>query len=234
MPALTADSITAGYDGGPPILDGASVHAMSGKITVILGPNGAGKSTLAKTIVGRLRVTSGHIRLGETELTGLPTHKLVRNGLAYLPQQQNVFTDMSVIENLQMGGYIRKHGLVERIEQLFEVFPDLVEDRRKKAGALSGGQQRMLALARLLVTDPVIAILDEPTAGLSPRYAELVWDRLAQIRDLGVGLLVIEQNAESAMRHADTLCLIAQGRNVLSGEASELRYSDEISRILVG
>jgi ABC-type branched-subunit amino acid transport system ATPase component len=234
MRQLRADSITAGYAGGPLILDGVSVTAPAGKITVVLGPNGAGKSTLAKAIVGRLRVKSGHVFLDDKELTGLRTYELVRSGVAYLPQVKNVFDQMTVQENLEMGGFIRRSALRDRIERLYTVFPDLVVDRKKKAGALSGGQQRMLALARLLMTDPAIAILDEPTAGLSPRYSDLVWERLTQIRDLGVGLLVIEQNAHTAMERADFVFLMSLGRNVLSGETAEVRSSEEITRILVG
>jgi branched-chain amino acid transport system ATP-binding protein len=234
MPAIRAESVTAGYGSGPPVLDGVSITAEAGKIAVVLGPNGAGKSTLAKAIVGRLPIMSGDVFLDKQRLTGLQTHQLVRRGVAYLPQLMNVFSQMTVLENLEMGGYIRKSALAERIEQLFELFPDLVADRRKKAGALSGGQQRMLALARLLVTDPIVAILDEPTAGLSPLYSDLVWERLSQIRALGVGLLVIEQNANTALELADTVCLMALGRNVLSGTAAEVRDSDEITRILVG
>jgi ABC-type branched-subunit amino acid transport system ATPase component len=234
MPQLRADSIVAGYGSGPPILNGVSVTAEAARITVILGPNGAGKSTLAKAIVGRLPIRSGHVHLDQTELTRLRTYELVRRGVAYLPQVMNVFDQMTVQENLEMGGYTRKSVLQHRIGQLYEVFPDLVADKRKKAGALSGGQQRMLALARMLMTDPVIAILDEPTAGLSPLYSDLVWERLSQIRELGVGLLVIEQNAHTAMERADTVILLELGRNVLTGAASEVRDSDEITRILVG
>jgi ABC-type branched-subunit amino acid transport system ATPase component len=141
---------------------------------------------------------------------------------------------MSVQENLEMGGYTRKGDLRGRIAQVLELFPDLAADRRKQAGDLSGGQQRMLTLARLLMTEPVAAILDEPTAGLSPLYAERVWAQIDRIRATGVALLVVEQNASLAMKHADSVCLLAQGRNVLSGPASELREHAEVARILVG
>jgi branched-chain amino acid transport system ATP-binding protein len=133
-----------------------------------------------------------------------------------------------------MGGYTLKGDLRQRIAHVLELFPDLGADKHKKAGALSGGQQRMLALARLLMTDPVVAILDEPTAGLSPLYAERVWEQIDRIRGTGVGLLVVEQNASLAMEHADLVCLLAQGRNVLSGQADELRERPEVARILVG
>lgn len=233
MAILRAEGITAGYD-GPPVLDNVEVTADAGKTTVILGPNGAGKSTLAKAIIGLLRIRSGQVYLADHEVTGLGPHRLVRRGLGYLPQLANVFDDMSVLENLEMGGYTLKRKPRQRIEQVLELFPDLAADRRKKASALSGGQQRMLALARLLMTDPVVAILDEPTAGLSPLYAERVWGQIDRIRGSGVGLLVVEQNASLAMDHADAVYLLAQGRNVLSGDAADMRERAEVARILVG
>jgi branched-chain amino acid transport system ATP-binding protein len=233
VPTLTAEAITAGYD-GPPILDNVTVTAEAGKIAVILGPNGAGKSTLAKAIVGLLTVRHGTVRLQDADVTGMGPHKLVRRGLAYLPQLMNVFDELSVVENLEMGGYTVKGKLDGRIANLLEIFPDLAKDRHKKSGTLSGGQQRMLALARLLMTDPVVAILDEPTAGLSPLYAARVWEHITRIRDLGVGLLVVEQNAQMAMEYADAVFLLAQGRNVLSGDAVKLRHEEQVARILVG
>jgi branched-chain amino acid transport system ATP-binding protein len=231
--ALRAAGITAGYD-GPPVLDDVAVTAEAGRTTVVLGPNGAGKSTLAKAIVGLLRVRSGQVFLAGADVTGLAPHKRVRRGLGYLPQLANVFDAMSVQENLEMGGYTRRGDLRSRIDQVLELFPDLAADKRKKASDMSGGQQRMLALARLLMTEPVAAILDEPTAGLSPLYAERVWRQIDRIRGTGVALLVVEQNASLAMEHADSVWLLAQGRNVLSGSAAEMRERDEVARILVG
>ena len=215
MSDLTAVGITAGYD-GPPVLDKAHTT------TVILGPNGAGKSTLAKAIVGLLTIREGTVTLLGENITGMGPHKLVRRGLAYLPQLMNIFDQMSVIENLEMGGYTIQGSLNQRVDTVFELFPDLAKDRHKKSGELSGGQQRMLALARLLMTDPKVAILDEPTAGLSPLYAERVWEQIDRIRGLGVGLL------------ADSVFLLAQGRNVTSGPTAEVRGRDEVARILVG
>ena len=233
MPELTATDITAGYD-GPPILDKVSVRATAGTTTVILGPNGAGKSTLAKAIMGLLVIKEGRVELDGEDVTGMGPHKLVRLGVGYLPQLMNIFDQMSVLENLQMGGYTLRNAMQARIETVLELFPDLAVDRHKKSGTLSGGQQRMLALARLLMTEPKVAILDEPTAGLSPLYAQRVWEQIDRIRALGVGLLVVEQNATMAMDHADSVYLLAQGRNVSAGKAAELRQSDEVARILVG
>jgi ABC-type branched-subunit amino acid transport system ATPase component len=230
---LRAEAIVAGYD-GPPVLDGVSVAAEAGKIAVVLGPNGAGKSTLAKAIVGLVRAKSGRVYLRNRDVTGQGPHLLVRQGVAYLPQLLNFFDRLSVIENLEMGGYTVKGSLRTRIADLMEIFPDLQKDRHKRSGTLSGGQQRMLALARMLMTDPTVAILDEPTAGLSPLYAERVWSQIVRIAELGVALLVIEQNATMAMDRADNVFLLAQGRNVIQGPAREIRDRSEVARILVG
>ncbi len=233
MSVLRAEAVTAGYD-GPPILDQVSVEIPAGESTVILGPNGAGKSTLAKAIIGLLPITSGKILLQERDVTGMGPHKLIRQGLAYLPQLANIFDQLSVLENLEMGGYTVGSKLRARIETVLELFPDLANDRTKKGGALSGGQQRMLAVARMLMTDPQVAILDEPTAGLSPLYADRVWEQIDRIRGLGVGLMVVEQNATMAMDHADNVYLLAQGRTVTSGKAADLREQPDVARVLVG
>ncbi len=230
---LVATEITAGYD-GPPVLDRTSVEVVPGRTSVVLGPNGAGKSTLAKAIIGLLPPTSGSVVLRGEDVTGTPPHRLVRQGLAYLPQLLNIFDQLTVLENLLMGGFTFRGRLSDRISEVLSLFPDLASERGKKAGQLSGGQQRMLALARLLMTDPLVAVLDEPTAGLSPLYAERVWAQLDGMRDRGIGLLVIEQNAKIAMAHADTAFLLAQGRNVLSGPARDLAGRPEVAAILVG
>jgi ABC-type branched-subunit amino acid transport system ATPase component len=234
MTALRAENITVGYPDGPLIVNDVSIAAERAEIVVMLGPNGAGKSTLAKAIVGLLRIKGGQVYLGEKRVTGTKPHQLVREGLAYLPQLRNVFNEMSVIENLQMGGYSVKSDLGERVTTVLDIFPDLAVDRRKKAGTLSGGQQRMLALARMMMTDPSAAVLDEPTAGLSPIYAEKVWNQIRSIRDRGVGMIVIEQNAAIAMDHADQVILLSQGKRVLGGKAAEMREHDQVARILVG
>jgi branched-chain amino acid transport system ATP-binding protein len=230
---FSAVGVTAGYD-GPPILDSVGVSVSSSEIAVILGPNGAGKSTLAKAMVGLLKITTGQVKFNGKDVTGSGPHKLIRLGVAYLPQLGGIFDQMSVVENLEMGGYILKSGLAGRIEEMLTMFPDLAVDRHKRAGALSGGQQRMLAMARMLMTEPRIAVLDEPTAGLSPLYAERVWDQIGRVRELGVGMLVVEQNAQMAFERADSVFLLAQGQNVLDGKPADLAATDEVTRILVG
>lgn len=231
--ALCVEGVTAGYD-GPPILDQVSVAVRAGEMTAVLGPNGAGKSTLAKAIVGQIRVTTGSVHLRGEEVTGMRTHRLVRRGFAYMPQLMSVFDEMSVVENLEMGGYTIGRAVRQQVAKVLELFPDLAANPRKRAGVLSGGQQRMLALARALMTDPSVVLLDEPTAGLSPLYAEQVWRQMHVVRALGVGLLVIEQNAEAALEHADTVYLLAAGRNVLSGKVEDVRAHEDVAAILVG
>jgi branched-chain amino acid transport system ATP-binding protein len=230
---LTASDISAGY-GGPPILDGVGVEVTRGQVSVVLGPNGAGKSTLAKAIVGLIPTLKGEVTLQGRSIAGLPPHRRVRQGLGYLPQLANVFDELTALENLHMGAFSFKGDIAERLERIFELFPDLTGDRRKKAGQLSGGQQRMLALARLLMTDPVVAILDEPTAGLSPIYGDRVWEQIVSVAKSGVGLLIVEQNAQVALEHADYAYFLADGRNVLSGPVPELAGSPEVEAILVG
>jgi branched-chain amino acid transport system ATP-binding protein len=230
---LRAEGIVVGY-GGPPIVQDAGVWVDSGRIAVILGPNGAGKSTLAKAVVGLLRIAQGHVYLDDREVTGSPPHRLVRLGIGYLPQLANIFAEMTVAENLEMGAFTYTGDIRRRMDEVVDLFPDLRGVMRKKASQLSGGQQRMVALARALMVEPKVIILDEPTAGLSPRYAERVWEHITRVRDAGVGMLVVEQNARMAMEHADHVFVLANGRNALSGPASELAGKDEVAALLVG
>lgn len=233
MGRLRAEGIVVGY-GGPAVVQDAEVWVDSGRVAVILGPNGAGKSTLAKAVVGLLRITQGHVYLDDREVTGTPPYRLVRMGIGYLPQLANIFPEMTVRENLEMGGFTYTGDLHERMEHVLSLFPDIQPALGKKASQLSGGQQRMVALARALMVDPKVIILDEPTAGLSPIYAERVWEHILRVRDAGVGMLVVEQNARIAMSHADHAFILANGRNALSGPAAELAGMDEVASLLVG
>jgi ABC-type branched-subunit amino acid transport system ATPase component len=231
--ALSVQGLTAGY-GGPPIIEQVSITARRGTITAIVGPNGAGKSTLLKTVAGLIRPTTGRVFVEGKEVTGLPAERLIRCGIAYVPQVQNVFPDLTIRENLDMGGYVRKSGVRERIEQLFLLFPDLKASSHRRAATLSGGQRTMLALARGLMVDPAILILDEPSAGLSPRFQGLLWERIEQIRATNVAVVIVEQNTRETLRHAQWAYVLVLGQNRLEGAGHELLENDEVVNLYVG
>ncbi len=231
--ALSVQGLTAGY-GGPPIIDQVSLTARRGAITAIVGPNGAGKSTLLKAVAGLIRPTAGRVFVEGKEVTGQPTETLVRRGIAYVPQVENIFPDLTVRENLDMGGYVRKSGVRERVEQLFLLFPDLRVSAHRRASTLSGGQRTMLALARGLMVDPAVLILDEPSAGLSPQFQGLIWERIEQIRSTNVAVVVVEQNTRKTLRHAQWAYVLVLGRNRLEGTGRELLENEEVVDLYVG
>ena len=233
VPALSIQGLTAGY-GGPPIIEQVSLTARRREITAIVGPNGAGKSTLLKAVAGLVRPTAGKIIVEGKEVTGQAVEMLVRRGVAYVPQVENVFPDLTIRENLDMGGYVRKSGVRERIEQLFTLFPDLKEAAHRRASTLSGGQRTMLALARGLMIDPAVLILDEPSAGLSPRFQGLIWERIEQIRATNVAILIVEQNTRETLRHAQWAYVLVLGRNRLEGTGHDLLTNDEVIDLYVG
>jgi ABC-type branched-subunit amino acid transport system ATPase component len=231
--ALSVQGLTAGY-GGPPIIDQVSLKARRGAITAIVGPNGAGKSTLLKAVAGLIRTTAGRVYIEGKDVTGQPPEKLVRRGIAYVPQVENVFPDLTIRENLDMGGYVRKSGVRERIEQLFQLFPDLKASAHRRASTLSGGQRTMLSLARGLMIDPAVLILDEPSAGLSPRFQGLIWERIEQIRSTNVAVVIVEQNTRETLRHAQWAYVLVLGRNRLEGTGRDLLEDDEVINLYVG
>jgi branched-chain amino acid transport system ATP-binding protein len=231
--ALEVRGLTAGY-GGPPIIDQVSVKANRGGITAIVGPNGAGKSTLLKAVAGLIRPAAGRIFVEGREVTGSPPEKLVRKGIAYVPQVSNVFPDLTVHENLEMGGYSRRNGVPQRIEELYALFPDLRESSGRHASTLSGGQRTMLALARGLMVDPAVLILDEPSAGLSPKFQGLIWERIEQVKATNVAVLIVEQNTRETLRHAKWAYVLVLGQNRLEGPGPELLTNDEVINLYVG
>lgn len=233
MSRLEVTDMVAGYS-GPPILHGVSVWAESGTVSVILGANGAGKSTLLKSVVGEIRPTGGTVTLDGVVVTGTPPYKLVRKGIGYLPQLMNVFDELTVTENLEMGAFTCRRNATARIGEVFELFEDLALKRKAKAGTLSGGQQRMLALARTLMSEPRVVILDEPTAGLSPAYAERVWAQVERLRAGNLGFLVVEQTVKIALQHADYAFVLASGRGVASGPPAQIGSADELAALFVG
>ncbi len=230
---LRVDKVTAGY-GGNPIIEDVSLQVFEGKITAIVGPNGAGKSTLLKAISGVIKTSSGQVIVGDKDCTNFAPEKLVRHHLAYVPQVANTFPDLTVKENLEMGGYTRKSGVAERIEELCELFPDIRKSLKRKAGALSGGQRSMLAMARGLMLDPKVMLLDEPSAGLSPIFQSALWEQIEKVAATGVGVCVVEQNTRRSLRHAHWGYVLVLGKNRLDGPASQLLHDEEVIDLYVG
>jgi branched-chain amino acid transport system ATP-binding protein len=233
--ALTVRDLVAGYEPGVPIVNGASLSAQAGEIVAVLGPNGAGKSTLIKAIAGIAPIASGAVYLGDEEITRLPAHRMVRRGLAFVPQTENVFTGMSVEDNLRLAaGILPSDKRAGRIAEIYRFFPDLERQRRLLAGRLSGGQRQMAAIARALIAAPRVLMLDEPSAGLSPKLVEGVFARLAQIRASGVAIVLVEQNARAALAIADRGLILVEGRNRHEGRSAELGGDVRIAELYLG
>ncbi|HUY06416.1 MAG TPA: ABC transporter ATP-binding protein [Acidimicrobiales bacterium] len=230
---LRVDGVTAGY-GGPPIIENVSLEVHPGKITAIVGPNGAGKSTLLKAIAGVIKTSKGHVYVLDKESTNLAPEKLVRLKLSYVPQVANTFPDLTVRENLDMGGYTLKRGVAERIDELCELFPDIKKSLRRKAGALSGGQRTMLAMARALMLQPAVMLLDEPSAGLSPMFQSAIWQQIEKVASTGVGICVVEQNTRRSLRHSHWGYVLVLGKNRLDGPAEQLLHDEEVIDLYVG
>ena len=232
-PVLWVHGVTAGY-GGPPIVENVEVKADRGRITAIVGPNGAGKSTLLKAIAGVVRPSGGHVYLNDADVTGQPPERLVRRGIAYVPQVANIFTGLTVLENLEMGGYVRSTGVRERAEELCRLFPDLKAALRRPARTLSGGQRSMLAMARGLMVDPAVLLLDEPSAGLSPIFQSTVWEQVKKVRDTGVAVIAVEQNTRRTLTHADWAYVMVLGKNRLQGAGKDLLNDEEVVNLYIG
>ncbi|MDX6392871.1 MAG: branched-chain amino acid transport system ATP-binding protein [Streptosporangiaceae bacterium] len=230
---LRADGVTAGY-GGPPIIEDVSLTVYAKKITAIVGPNGAGKSTLLKALSGVLKASGGEVYVRGEKTTNMPPEKLVKRGLGYVPQVSNVFPDLTVRENMEMGAYTRRRGVSERIGEVCELFPDLGASLRRRAGMLSGGQRSMLALARALMLEPAVMLLDEPSAGLSPLLQGALWEQIEKIAATGVGICVVEQNTRRTLRHAHWGYILVLGRNRLDGPAQDLLHDETVVELYVG
>ena len=230
---LRAEAVTAGY-GGPPIIEDVSVTVLPGKITAIVGPNGAGKSTLLKALSGVLRISRGDVYVRGAKTTNIPAEKLVRRGLGYVPQVSNIFPDLTVRENLEVGAYTLRQGAGARIDELCELFPDLRKSLRRRAALLSGGQRSMLAMARALMLEPAVLLLDEPSAGLAPLLQSALWEQIEKIAATGVGICAVEQNTRRTLRHAHWGYILGLGRNRLDGPAQELLHDESVVELYVG
>ena len=234
-PVLSVQNLVAGYEPGVPIVRGASIMVAEKEIVVVLGPNGAGKSSFIKAIAGLIPVESGTVELAGRDITGAPAHNMVRLGLAFVPQTENVFPLMSVEDNLKVaGGILKPKDVPGRIEEMYATFPDLARHRRIAAGNLSGGQRQMLAIARALIVHPKLLVLDEPSAGLSPKFVSMVFDMLTEIRKSGVTILLVEQNAKAALAIGDRAYVLVEGKDRHEGVASELWNDPVVAELYLG
>ena len=231
---LKAHKITGGYGSGPDILHACDISVGKGEIAVIVGPNGAGKSTAMKAIFGMLDVREGSVLLDGVDISNFSTQDRVRAGMGFVPQNQNIFTSMTVEENLEMGAFIRKDDFSDTLEQVFELFPVLKEKRGQVAGELSGGQRQQVAVGRALMTQPKILMLDEPTAGVSPIVMDELFDRIIEVSRTGIPILMVEQNARQALGIADTGFVMVQGRNAYTGSGKELLADPEVRKSFLG
>ena len=230
---LHATNIIAGY-GGEPILHGVDIELDSGQVGVIVGSNGAGKSTVLKCLFGLIKLEQGTVKLEGNDITDVPPDKRVDLGIAYVPQEMNIFQSLTVQENLEMGAFIRRDDFSSSVEQMFELFPPLKAKRRDFAGQLSGGQRQMVAIARALMTEPRLLLLDEPTVGLSPSYVQDIIYRILEIAASGIGVLIVEQNARRALQISDTGFVLAGGRNLYTDTAENLLLNPEVARSFLG
>lgn len=230
---LDASDVVTGY-GEVDILHGVSIAVHRGEMVAVIGPNGAGKSTLLRAIFGLLPLRAGKVFLSGTDVSGEQPDRLVRKGLCYVPQVDNVFPSLTIQENLEMGAFVRRNGLRDRLNEVYSLFPDLAARKGDNAGKLSGGQRQMLALARALMLDPTVLLLDEPSAGLSPKMVEAIFQRIGVINEAGTAVLLVEQNAREALSLCQRGYVLAMGTNRLEGEARSLLDSEEVGKLYLG
>lgn len=230
---LKAEGITAGYS-EIDILHDVSIQVKKGEIISIIGPNGAGKSTLLKTVFGCLKPRNGKVMLRDENITGLKPEKIVKKGISYVPQVDNIFPTLTIQENLEMGAFIRTDDFSGRMNEIYELFPILKERRNQKVGQLSGGQRQMVAMGRALMLDPQVLLLDEPSAGLAPKFVSMIFQRIKDINSTGVSLVLVEQNAREALGMSDRGYVLATGKNVLDGEGRTLLEDEKVAHLYLG
>jgi ABC-type branched-subunit amino acid transport system ATPase component len=230
---LQAEGVVAGY-GEVEILHGVSLVLNEGEIVAVIGPNGAGKSTLLKTVFGLVSVRSGRVQLLGREVTNLSPDRIVHTGMSYVPQVDNVFPSLTINENLEMGAFVRRDGLRERLERVYDLFPDIAGRRGERAGRLSGGERQMLALARALMLDPKVLLLDEPSASLSPIMVDSIFEKIGDINRGGTAIVLVEQNAKEALSFSSRAYVLAMGENRIEGESKGLLDNEEVAKLYLG
>ncbi|MFZ4078320.1 MAG: ABC transporter ATP-binding protein [Microbacteriaceae bacterium] len=231
---LRADNLVAGYLPGVNILNGCSIEAYPGELIGIIGPNGAGKSTLLKALFGLVKVREGSVTLKGQDITGLKANKLVSMGVGFVPQNNNVFPSLTIEENLQMGIFQQPKLLNERLDKIFEIFPVLADRRGQRAGSLSGGERQSVAMARALMMDPSVLLLDEPSAGLSPVRQDETFIRTRRINKAGVSLIMVEQNARRCLQICDRGYVLDQGKDAYTGTGRELADDPKVIELYLG
>ncbi len=230
---MNLQDVTGGY-GDADILQNVSMHVDEKEIVVIVGPNGAGKSTAMKAVFGLLKVRGGNIIFDGDDITRWKPNRIVQRGICYVPQVDNIFREMSIHENLEMGAFLKTGDLSAAYDRVYDLFPDLKERRKTLAGSLSGGQRQMVAMGRALMLDPKLLLLDEPTAGLSPKYMEQIFQICRDVRDAGVAILLVEQHAKQALAFADRGYVLAAGQNRHHGTGADLLADREVAEMFLG
>jgi branched-chain amino acid transport system ATP-binding protein len=233
-PVLRADNLVAGYLPGVNILNGCSIEAYPGELIGIIGPNGAGKSTLLKALFGLVKIREGSVVLNGEDITNFKTNKLVQMGVGFVPQTNNVFPSLTIQENLQMGLFLQPKRLTERLDAIFDIFPVLADRRQQSAGSLSGGERQSVAMARALMMDPKVLLLDEPSAGLSPVRQDETFIRTRRINKAGVSVIMVEQNARRCLQIADRGYVLDQGRDAYTGTGRELADDPKVIELYLG
>lgn len=234
MALLDVANVTAGY-GDTEILRDVSIEVRAGEIVSIIGPNGAGKSTLMKTIFGLLHPRQGSVTFEGSDISQLHPYEIVGRGMCYVPQVANVFTELSVSENLEMGGFLAdKKVIASRKERIYEYFPRLKERRNQRAGKMSGGERQMVAMGSALMLEPRLVLMDEPSAGLSPKMVGVIFDQIKKINETGPAILIVEQNARLSLQMADRGYVLASGENRFTGTGEGLLNDPEVGRLYLG